>query len=82
MKLALGDRVQTPDGDGTIVGETVWEDRHYWPPLRFPRIMVELDRGAVRAYPSGKLEPFSTRGENEAEGLAVERHQEAKHGEP
>ena len=82
MKLAIGDRVTTPEGDGTIVGTVEREDRFGRPPWKYVRLVVELDKGEVRQYRAQQLEPFSSKAENQAEALEVERHQEEKHGEP
>jgi hypothetical protein len=86
-QLQVGDRVQTPDGPGTVWRtwtETSWA---FGVPKTVARLSVKLDpeaKGWIRIYAPGDLEPeeFSSRGENQAEALAVERDQERRHGEP
>ena len=89
MKLAIGDRVETPEGPGTVVGTREWANKfgRYQRERRnrgvFVYVLVEPDGGPhVRQWRSDQLEPFSSKAENQAEALEVERQQEAKHGEP
>ena len=108
MKLALGDRVQTPEGPGTVVGTREWVNKfgRYQRERRnrgvFVYVLVEPDGGPhVRQWRSDQLKPllapggelipsaaeddptpeFSSKAENQAEALYIERQQEAKHGE-
>lgn len=76
-----GDRVQTPDGPGTIV--SFW---HSWEGLRRRiDVGVLLDEGQEwrKLYRPTELEPeqYETVGEHHAEQLAMERWKERKHGE-
>ena len=83
MKLALGDRVETPEGPGTVVGTVERVDMFARPPWKSVYVLVEPDGGRhVRQWRAEQLEPFSSKAENQAEALYIERQQEAKHGEP
>ena len=80
MKLAIGDRVQTPEGPGTVVGTVERTDRFYRPPRTFVYVLVEPDSGPhVRQWRLAELSV--TRGEHEAEARAVEDDQFRRHGE-
>ena len=81
MNLAIGDRVETPEGPGTVVGTVERADRFYRPPRTVVYVLVEPDSGPhVRQWRVSELS--STKAENQAEGLASERRMEEKHGEP
>ena len=105
MKLAIGDRVETPEGPGTVVGTREWANKfgRYQRERRnrgvFVYVLVEPDGGPhVRQWRSDQLRPLSlnqetcldcdgagcdscasTKAENQAEALYIERQQEAKH---
>ncbi len=80
--VEIGGRVETPDGPGTVV--SFWQvfSGLHW--RQDP--VVELDQGQRwrKIYQVDELEEeeHSTRAENQAEALYIERHQEAKHGDP
>ena len=91
MRIEIGDRVQTPEGPGTVVGTEERLDRFYRPPRKVVYVMVEPDGGprARRwrydqlADPGRVRKRPETPGPNDVEdALAVERDQERRHGEP
>ena len=45
MKLSIGDRVETPEGPGTVVGTVERADRFYRPPRTVVYVLVEPDSG-------------------------------------
>lgn len=78
-----GDRVETPDGPGKIVGPWLNRGLRRHGHLEPEGWIVALDQGRRRVYRNDELEPEpSAIGEHLAEARAIEDHQERKHGDP
>ena len=90
MKLSIGDRVETPEGPGTVVGTREWANNSV-----ATSVSVETEASSSTCWssrtegrtfasgaPTSSRSTFSSKAENQAEALEVERHQEEKHGEP
>ena len=90
-RIAVGDKVWTPTGPGVV--KAIHPFRGLRGLVKKPMFVVDLDdQGHCSYFPYDHIEALveyeihveeehSSRAENQAEALEVERHQEAKHAE-